>query len=324
LQGGLLAQTNTVYPLHMALPDCMSQRPSSAMNQDLLFDPDEPESSYFHDNFLGHDVAIPSNQADDLRFNDDDTLNTHVNNLLEPQSLRQANGFQPPDTPAVTAASCTVRGPPTPAPFTNPSSLALWSTVESSIANEYPVSDPRRTFVEARAASDTRSLSTQEKRLQASINYFLQRSQTEQSEYQGEGSLAAVSHAAGPSGLYGTSLHDVDPASSNRISANAAVQNRIDFSDRVPSHPSQFPKSESTTQPRHSSQDSTDSEPATRKTFEPKSFESVWTSTFEPHEVRRMLPKTKRQREAYNAVRKNGGACEKHKRLKKAVSILAP
>ena len=50
-------------------------------------------------------------------------------------------------------------------------------------------------------------------------------------------------------------------------------------------------------------------------------IESVWTSTFEPYQVRRLRPKKQGEREAYDAVRRNRGACDKHRRSKSAVSI---
>jgi hypothetical protein len=212
----------------------------------------------------------------------------------------------------------------TPTLFLDTPPHITWPTGELATSNKHarsPLSATRRAFVEAKATQDQRSVSIQEKRRDASIDCFLQMRQKDDSEYHNEELLHRTRHRPATSRLPCRPLSREDGGVSQTVFEDTSVWRTNTCPDGSGFHPSMPMITESSGHPEDSNEHHTTQKSTPKRTPGVRSFESVWTSTFEPHDVRRLHPKTRAEREAYSTLRRNGGACDRHRKSKKAVSV---
>lgn len=211
------------------------------------------------------------------------------------------------------------------APYLDPSLDLLCPGAEQSTMNEYQRSsdsNTRRAFVEAKILRDKRPLAVQEKRRDASIDYFLQRNQTDGSQSQVNDSLEPARHKPRPSWLARTLLNEENQSVSTPISKIFSSEIGHLSSDDPPLGPFLPPSPHLLAHSQGQNERNVVRHSKNKNKFDARLIESVWTPTFEPYKVRTLRPKTRTEQEACNWLRRNGGACDKHRKAKKPVSIL--
>lgn len=208
--------------------------------------------------------------------------------------------------------------------FVDPFPLPMCPSGEPLGVDELPVCPvipSRRSFVETMAAHDMRSVSMQEKRRDASIDYLLQTLPNDQSEYQIENSPEAARHTSGPSRPDCIPMHDESQGVTNfsfQAGSTGEEYGYVKASESCPDMPFAI---DSTARPHAGNVHNTASKSSTRKKFDLGSIESAWTSDFKPFKAPTPRPKTRAQKIASNTLRRNGGACPKHRLSKRKVSI---